>query len=83
MAYLITGNSDYLKPYQTAIARSEETLTRLKRLTANDRPQAGPGSRTCKSGPARFDELRRAISAQQSGGFDAAKYSCQPTMAES
>jgi two-component system, LuxR family, sensor kinase FixL len=73
--YLITGNSDYLKPYQTALARSEETLTRLERLTANDRPQADRVRTLQERVRVRFDELRRAISAQQSGGFDAAKYS--------
>jgi len=73
--YLITGNADYLKPYQTAIARSEETLKRLERLTADDRPQADQVRTLKERVRIRFNELRRAIVAQQSGGFDAAKYS--------
>ncbi len=37
--FLITGNEAYLKSYQLAIARTGETLARLKDLIRDDRSQ--------------------------------------------
>ena len=71
--FLITDNSDYLKSYQTAIDRTGETLEVLKSLAADDREQEDQVRALQERVQARFDELRRAIAAQRSGGFDAAK----------
>ncbi len=73
--FLITGDENYLEPYRKAIDRTGETLERLKDLTLDDKAQTGQVQALQERVEARFDELRRAIAAQHSGGFDAAKHS--------
>jgi PAS domain S-box-containing protein len=73
--YLITGETDYLRSYQTAIDGTERTLERLRNLTRDDvkvRPHINALDERVQL---RFDELRKAIAAQQTGGFDAARHS--------
>ncbi|MBX9790432.1 MAG: CHASE3 domain-containing protein [Pirellulales bacterium] len=73
--FLITGDAKYLTTYQNAIDRTGETLERLRSLTVDDPTQAGRIRALQARVQARFDELREAIAAQHSGGFDAARYS--------
>jgi len=71
--FLITGNADYRRSYQNAVARAKETLDRLKYLTAEDSNQQARIVTLRQRVDARFDELRQAIVAEEMGGFDAAK----------
>ena len=73
--FLITSDDKYLATYQSAINRTGETLERLRNLTADDPTQAGRIRALQARVQARFDELRQAIAAHHSGGFDAARYS--------
>jgi len=73
--YLITGDEDYLRSYQSAIQRAEETLDRLSKLGAGDAQMQQRIHALKERVDARFEELRSAIAAQRAGGFDAAKHS--------
>jgi len=73
--FLITSDANYLTSYQLAIDRTGETFERLLGLTVDDRAQTAQVHALQKRVRARFDELRQAIAAQRSGGFDAARYS--------
>jgi PAS domain S-box-containing protein len=73
--YLITDEPAYLAPYESAIARTWDTLDQLARFTAADSEQSGRVNTLRERVGDRFDELRRAIAARQSGGFDAARQS--------
>jgi two-component system, LuxR family, sensor kinase FixL len=73
--YLITGDADYLRSYRAAIDRTEETLQRLAKLAVGDSRQQGRINALRERVQSRFDELRNAIAAEQTGGFDAAKHS--------
>jgi two-component system sensor kinase FixL len=71
--FLITNNTDYLQSYKTAVGRADETLDRLKTLTQKDPAQQSRIAILRQRMTARFDELRQAIGAEETGGFDAAK----------
>ncbi|MBI2824001.1 MAG: CHASE3 domain-containing protein [Planctomycetia bacterium] len=73
--FLITGDADFLRSYQIAMVKTGETLERLRSLTADDPRQQARLETLGQRVQARFDELRRAIGAHQSEGFDAAKRS--------
>jgi PAS domain S-box-containing protein len=72
--YLITEDPEYLRSYQSAIAGSARALESLRRLGVDDavRSRIDPLEERVQ---ARFAELRRAIAAQQEGGFEAARRS--------
>jgi hypothetical protein len=73
--YLITGDEDYLRTHKLAVERTGETLQRLTKLPTDD-PQWQPRIHALQVRvQERFDELRRAIAAQQAEGFDAARHS--------
>ncbi len=73
--FLITDNSDYLKTYQEAIDRTGKTLDSLSQLIGSDPHNRDRIAALRQRVAARFDELRRAIAAQQTEGFGAAKLS--------
>jgi PAS domain S-box-containing protein len=73
--YLITDAPAYLQPYESAVARTWETLDHLSQLTADDAGQRARIAALRERVGDRFDELRRAIAARQSSGFDAARQS--------
>jgi PAS domain S-box-containing protein len=73
--FLITDDTDYLKTYESAIVRAEETLQRLTQLMGDDPRQQERIAALKERVEVRFDELRRAIAAQQAEGFSAAKVS--------
>lgn len=73
--YLITGETDYLHSYQVAIDGTERNLERLRKLTSDDAEVRIHIDALDQRVQLRFDELRKAIAAQQSEGFDAARHS--------
>ncbi len=73
--FLITGDADYLHSYELAVDRTHETLKRMKALVARDRQRLARIETLENRIRDRFDELKRAIAAQQAEGFDAAKHS--------
>jgi PAS domain S-box-containing protein len=73
--FLITDDEQYLKPYESAILRTNETLDHLKRLTAAEPRQQKLIAELRERVDARLAELKRAIAARQAGGFDAARQS--------
>src|SRR5437763_7308509 len=73
--FLITDNSDYLRTYRDAIDRTGKTLESLRQLMGNDAHNLERITALRQRVEARFDELRRAIAAQQTEGFGAAKLS--------
>jgi PAS domain S-box-containing protein len=73
--FLITGDETYLQSYERAIVRAREALQQLARLTVDHPRQPAQVVALQDRVEARFDELRRAIAAQRSGGFDAARHS--------
>jgi PAS domain S-box-containing protein len=73
--FLITDNSAYLTTYQEAIDRTNTTLESLRQLMGKDAHNLERISALRQRVDARFDELRRAIAAQQTEGFGAARLS--------
>lgn len=73
--FLITDNADYLKSYESAIGRINDTLDRLSRLTKGEARQREPILALRNRVAARLEELKRAIAARRAGGFDAARQS--------
>jgi len=73
--FLITDNADYLKTYESAVDRTEQTLESLRRLLGSDSHNRERIAALRQRVEARFDELRRAIAAQRTEGFGAARLS--------
>jgi PAS domain S-box-containing protein len=73
--FLITDNEDYLKSYESAIGRINETLDRLTRFTRAEVRQREPIADLREHVAARLEELKQAIAARREGGFDAARQS--------
>src|SRR6187399_2988511 len=73
--FLITDDADYLQTYRKAVERTGKTLDQLTKLMAGDARQQERVATLRQHVDARFDELRRAIAAQQTEGFTAAKLS--------
>ncbi len=73
--FLITDDRQYLKSYESASVRIYETLDRLTQLTVEEHRQQELIAALRQRVDARLQELKRAISARQAGGFDAARQS--------
>jgi PAS domain S-box-containing protein len=73
--FLITDDEQYLKPYESAIVRTNETLEHLKSLTVDEPRQQKLIAALRERVDARLAELKRAIAARRAGGFDAARQS--------
>jgi PAS domain S-box-containing protein len=71
--FLITGNPQYLGPYQEAADRSVRTLDRLTTLLDEGRGLEGEVAALRGRVDERLGELRHAISARKAGGFPAAR----------
>ena len=71
--YLITHDADYLESYRSAIERVRRTLERLAGLIVDEPDQRTRMADLNQRVDARISELRQAIAADNSGGFDAAK----------
>lgn len=73
--YLITDDEQYLKHYESAVARIGETLERLTGLTRGQERQQKLIEALRQRVAARLGELKSAIAARSAGGFDAARQS--------
>ena len=73
--FLITDDEKYLKSYESAIVRINETLDRLTKLTVDERQQQELIQSLRERVTARLAELKRAIAARREAGFDAARQS--------
>jgi PAS domain S-box-containing protein len=71
--YLITHNQGYLKPYQDSLARIDETVENLERLTTDNDAQRAriPQLKSLIQG--KLDELARTIALRNASGFEAAQ----------
>lgn len=65
--YLLTGESDYLNPYDVAIGRVEGDLSALAGVTADNPHQAGPMARLRQLSIARQAGLRENIALYRTG----------------
>jgi signal transduction histidine kinase/response regulator of citrate/malate metabolism len=70
--YLITGQKDYLAPYETALLRVDEQMTALDKLTKDNPVQQARMQRVLKLVGLKKEELNSGIEARDSGGFEAA-----------
>lgn len=73
--FLITDDPQYLKSYESAIVRIQETLGRLEKLTLDEPRQLELVAALRERVDARLAELKEAIAARMRGGFDAARQS--------
>jgi len=70
--FLITGDDDYLKRFEGALARVPELLASLRRLTADNPRQQARLDRLEPLVKARFDRIQRSIDLAKEGDRDAA-----------
>jgi signal transduction histidine kinase/ActR/RegA family two-component response regulator len=70
--FLITGDDDYLKRFDGALARVPELLASLRRLTADNPHQQARLDRLAPLVKARFDRIQRSIDLAKEGDRDAA-----------
>jgi PAS domain S-box-containing protein len=71
--FLITDDPSYLQLYEGAIAKTSETLERLREITSDEQEQQERINALHERVDARSQELREAIAAQQAGGFTASR----------
>jgi len=71
--FLITGQPPYLEPYESAVRRTPQLLTRLAELTANEPNQQRRVAELAHPIRVKLDELRRTIDAYRNAGPDAAR----------
>ena len=71
--FVITGDERYLEPYSAALARINERISDIERMTSDnaDQQQRIPVLRSRVA--AKFEELRKTIALRRSEGFDAAQ----------
>jgi signal transduction histidine kinase/ActR/RegA family two-component response regulator len=70
--FLITGDDDYLKRFDTALARVPELLAGLNRLTADNPDQQARLDRLEPLVKARFDRIQRTLDLTKQGDKEAA-----------
>lgn len=73
--FLITDDAQYLRLYESAVGRIQETLDRLTMLTEGEAGQLELIAALRERVASRVVELERAIAARRAGGFDAARQS--------
>jgi len=71
--YVITGNEDYLVPYQAAIGRFEKNIAALQDLTRDDTDQAADVAQLRMKMTERLDLMQRTLEARRNAGFPAAQ----------
>lgn len=69
--YLLTGNEQYLEPYQSAIARTQAQINHLQQLTANYPTQQQRIHNLEQAVIAKFAELQQTIKLRRQQGFSA------------
>jgi PAS domain S-box-containing protein len=74
-AYIITGQVEYLKTYETAAAKVPDGLNELKRLTADNAAQQARLQELEGLVNSRLAELEKRIQLREQSGFDAARQS--------
>jgi signal transduction histidine kinase/CheY-like chemotaxis protein len=70
--FLITGDDDYLKRFDGALARVPELLASLRQLTADNPHQQARLDRLAPLVKARFDRIQRSLDLAKEGDKDAA-----------
>jgi len=70
--FLLTGREAYLTPFQTAEAELNETVDRLRALTANDAAQRTRADDLGRLAASKMAELRETIALRREKGFGAA-----------
>src|SRR5262249_25613066 len=71
--YVITGEPDYLNPYQDAVGRIREEVGELRDLTANNPDQVGHLDALEERITEKLAELQHTIGVRKEKGFDAAR----------
>lgn len=71
--YVITGNEDYLVPYQAAIGRFEKNIAALQDLTRDNTDQAADVAQLRMKMTERLDLMQRTLEARRNAGFPAAQ----------
>ncbi len=71
--YLITGEEDYLQPFQSARQRFATDLASLRQLTADNPSQIASIDRIAALIPTKLDELEKTIRVRREQGFAAAQ----------
>jgi signal transduction histidine kinase len=71
--YVITGEPDYLKPYQDAVGRIRQEVGELRELTANNPDQVGHLDALEERITEKLAELQHTIGVRKEKGFDAAR----------
>jgi PAS domain S-box-containing protein len=71
--FLITGDSDYLEPYETGVREVSANFSRLKTLTADNPEQQSRWPILEQQINIKLDELKRTIAVRRNVGFDAAR----------
>jgi len=71
--YLITGDATYLKPYTDALATTDQTIERFKRLTADNPLQQDRVPRLRKLIAAKLQSMARTIELRKDENFAAAR----------
>jgi PAS domain S-box-containing protein len=71
--FIITGKTEYLEPYRTGITETPEKITELKKFTEDNQEQQRRLQLLNEQINVKLSELKRALDAYQSGGFDAAR----------
>lgn len=71
--YLITGDEDYLEPFDEGRAHFETDLKTLKSLVSDDATHAASVESIVDLSNAKLDELEETISVRRAQGFEAAQ----------
>jgi two-component system, sensor histidine kinase len=71
--FLLTGQSPYLEPYETAVREAPALLARLTELTASESDQRRRVAVVARPIAVKLNELQRTIKAYRSRGPDAAR----------
>lgn len=71
--YLITGEEDYLEPFQSARQRFETDLASLRKLVGDNESQIAGTDRIAALMRAKLDELEETIRVRREEGFAAAQ----------
>ncbi len=70
--YVITGEDGYLQPYEAALPSLDQTVQRLRQLTADNRNQQQRLDRLEPLIARRLDSFKQTVDLRKSQGFDAA-----------
>ena len=71
--YLITGETRYLEPYESAVATVRDRMGRLERLTADNPDQRARLDDLRRHIAAKLEELKQTVELRRDRGYDAAR----------